>query len=73
MRYASIQRIVGFLIALSSLMMLPPMAVSWWYHDGTAILFMISAAILVLVGLLIYLPVKNVHHELRVRRVYGLA
>jgi trk system potassium uptake protein TrkH len=67
MRYASIQRVVGFLIALSSLMMLPPVAVSWWYHDGTAVLFLISAAILVLVGLLIYLPVRNVHHELRVR------
>jgi trk system potassium uptake protein TrkH len=67
MRYASIQRVVGFLIALSSLMMLPPMAVSWWYHDGTAALFFISAIILLSIGLIIYLPVRQVHHELRVR------
>jgi trk system potassium uptake protein TrkH len=67
MRYASIQRVVGFLIALSSLMMLPPILVSWIYHDGTAILFAISAAILVAIGLLIFLPVRKFHHELRVR------
>lgn len=43
------------------------MLVSWIYHDGTAILFAISAAILLVVGLLIFLPVRNYHHELRVR------
>ena len=67
MRYASIQRVVGFLIALSSLMMLPPMLVSWWYHDGSAILFSISAFVLASVGLLIYMPVRHVRHELRIR------
>ncbi len=67
MRYASTQRVVGFLIALSSLMMLPPVLVSWIYDDGTAILFGISAAILLAIGLLIYLPVKNISQELRVR------
>lgn len=67
MRYRSTQRVVGFLIALSSLMMLPPMLVSWIYHDGTAILFAISAAILLVVGLIIFLPVRSYHQELRVR------
>ncbi len=67
MRYASIQRVVGFLIAIASLMMLPPAAVSWWYHDGTAVLFLISAAILLSIGLLIFLPVRQVKHELRLR------
>mgnify|MGYP001811728573 CR=1 FL=1 len=67
MRYASIQRVVGFLIALSSLMMLPPILVSWWYHDGTAVLFSISAFTLASAGLLIYMPVRHVRHELRVR------
>ena len=67
MGYASIQRVVGFLIALSSLMMLPPMLVSWIYQDGTVILFAISASILLFIGLLIYLPVRNFKHDLRVR------
>lgn len=67
MRYAPVQRVVGFLIALSSLMMLPPALVSFWYKDGTAGLFLLSASILVLTGLLIYLPVRKVAHELRLR------
>lgn len=67
MRYAPVQRVVGFLIALSSLMMFPPALVSWWYEDGTAELFMLSAFILALIGLLIYLPVRKVDYELRLR------
>jgi trk system potassium uptake protein TrkH len=64
---ASVQRVIGFLIAASSLMMIPPMVVSWWYHDGTWDLFLDSAAILLFVGLLIFLPVRNVKQELRLR------
>jgi len=59
--------VIGFLIAGSSLMMLPPVLVSWWYHDGTAILFLISAAILLLTGMLIYLPVRHARQDLRLR------
>jgi trk system potassium uptake protein TrkH len=65
MRRASIQRIFGFLIALSSLMMLPPAMVSFWYRDGTSVLFLSSAAVLAVLGLLIFLPVRNVRRELR--------
>jgi trk system potassium uptake protein TrkH len=67
MGFAAVQRIVGFLIAASSLMMLPPVLVSFWYDDGTAGLFMISAAILLLTGLVTYFPVRNVRRELRLR------
>ena len=35
-RTATVQRILGFLIAGASLMMIPPALVSWWYKDGTA-------------------------------------
>ena len=67
MGFAAVQRIVGFLIAASSLMMLPPVLVSFWYDDGTSGLFMISAAILLLTGLVTYFPVRNVRRELRLR------
>ncbi len=67
MGFAGVQRIIGFLIAGSSLMMLPPVLVSWWYHDGTANLFLISAALLLLTGSLVYLPVRNAVRELRLR------
>ncbi|RPH98985.1 MAG: potassium transporter [Lysobacterales bacterium] len=67
MGFAVVQRIVGFLIAGSSLMMLPPVGVSLLYHDGTATLFLVSAAILLGLGLLVYFPVRKVREELRLR------
>jgi trk system potassium uptake protein TrkH len=67
MSFASVQRVIGFLVAISSLMMLPPVLVSWWYRDGTANLFLISAAILLLAGAIVYLPVRNARRELRLR------
>jgi len=67
MGFAAVQRVVGFLIAGSSLMMLPPIGVSLLYHDGTATLFLLSAAILLGLGLLVYFPVRKVHDELRLR------
>ena len=45
MGFAAVQRVVGFLIAGSSLMMLPPILVSLWYRDGTVGLFTISATL----------------------------
>ncbi len=66
-RTATVQRILGFLIAGASLMMLPPVLVSLWYEDGTAGLFLASAVILFVVGMAIFLPVRTVHEELRLR------
>jgi trk system potassium uptake protein TrkH len=66
-RTATVQRILGFLIAAASLMMLPPALVSLWYQDGTAEMFFVSAAILLIVGMAIFLPVRHVRDELRLR------
>jgi len=63
----AVQRVVGFLIAGSSLMMMPPVLVSLWYEDGTAGIFLLSAAILLLAGILIYLPVRHATQDLRLR------
>ncbi len=59
MGLSAVQRVIGFLIAGSSLMMLPPVLVSLFYSDGTAGLFLTSAAILLSLGLLIYFPVRH--------------
>ncbi|MDX1381960.1 MAG: potassium transporter TrkG, partial [Xanthomonadales bacterium] len=67
MRLATVQRVVGFLVAISSLMMLPPALVAWWANDGTADLFLISAGVLVLIGLAIFIPVRHRRQELRLR------
>ena len=66
-RTATVQRILGFLIAGASLMMLPPALVSWWYADGTMELFLLSAMTLLIIGMTIFLPVRHVRDELRLR------
>lgn len=48
-------------------MMFPPALVSWLYQDGTASIFLVSAVILLITGMAIYLPVRHVHQELRLR------
>jgi trk system potassium uptake protein TrkH len=67
MGFSAVQKVIGFLVAGSSLMMLPPVLVSLWYQDGTVTLFLVSAAILLTLGMLIYFPVRNAHQELRLR------
>jgi trk system potassium uptake protein TrkH len=48
-------------------MMLPPILVSWFYQDGSATMFALSAAILLATGLVIFLPVRKHTQELRLR------
>ena len=48
-------------------MMFPPALVSWWYQDGTMNLFLICAVIVFLLGIVIFLPVRKVRQELRLR------
>jgi trk system potassium uptake protein TrkH len=67
MKSAAIQRVVGLLAIWSSLMMFPPMLVSWWYQDHTAVLFLLSAVCQILAGLIIYFPVRSASKELRLR------
>src|SRR5690606_3207729 len=67
MRSQTIQRVVGFLIACSSLMMFPPILVSWLYKDATHGVFMTCALILFIIGLAIYVPVRHMRQELRLR------
>jgi trk system potassium uptake protein TrkH len=67
MGFSAVQRVIGFLIAGSSLMMLPPVLVSLFYSDGTATLFLVSAALLLAIGGAIYYPVRHATQELRLR------
>jgi len=47
--------------------MLPPILVSWFYDDGSARMFALSAAILLTTGLMIFLPVRKATQDLRLR------
>jgi trk system potassium uptake protein TrkH len=62
-----VQRILGILLMLFSITMLPPIGVSLHFHDGNAVPFLDAFIGLLLVGLLVWLPVRKQNRELRLR------
>jgi trk system potassium uptake protein len=67
MNLAVVQRILGILLILFSLTMLPPMAVSLYFHDGNWQPFLHAFLALLAFGLLIWWPVRARFRELRLR------
>ena len=67
MQRTAIQRILGFLLMLFSFTMLPPALVGVFYGDGAVIPFLIAFAILLVAGLVLWLPVKSDRKDLRLR------
>jgi trk system potassium uptake protein TrkH len=63
----SIQRLLGLLLMLFSLTLLPPAAVSWLYNDGQVFVFLDGMLAALVLGCLVWLPVRQFKHELRVR------
>lgn len=70
MQYSQIQRITGILLMLFSLGMLPAAAVGWYYSEQATDAFLIGFAITLIVGLLVWLPVRKQRNELRTRDGY---
>ncbi|MFO8025800.1 TrkH family potassium uptake protein [Thiohalophilus sp.] len=62
-----IQRILGILLMVFSLAMLPPLFVSVLYLNITFEAFFYSFAIILISGIVLWLPVKNRKQELRIR------
>jgi trk system potassium uptake protein TrkH len=62
-----IQRILGLLLMLFSVTMLVPAGVSLLYADGQLPLFLDAFTILLLAGLLAWLPARHQHGDLRLR------
>ena len=67
MQTAVIQRILGLLLALFSITLLPPLTISLWVQDGAEFAFSMALLITVCLGLALWLPVRNVRKELRMR------
>ncbi len=67
MRFSSIQRILGMLMMIFSITLLSPVLVSLIYQDHAAKGFLIAFFVTVTIGLLAWLPVRNVRHELRLQ------
>jgi trk/ktr system potassium uptake protein len=62
-----VQRILGILLMLFSITMLPPIGVSLHFQDGNSGPFFDAFIGLLLTGLLVWLPVRRQHRELRLR------
>lgn len=62
-----VQRILGLLLMLFSLTMLPPIGVSLHFNDGNYGPFVDAGVVLLLVGVLVWLPVRKHERDLRLR------
>jgi trk system potassium uptake protein TrkH len=67
MQLTVVQRILGLLIMVFSTTMLPPALVGLWYQDHSILPFIESFFILLASGFLIWFPVRELRHELRLR------
>ena len=67
MQRNSIQRIVGLLLMAFSLTMLPPAAIGIFYQDGAIAPFTTTFIILLITGFILWTPVRNNRHEIRLR------
>ncbi len=67
MQLSVIQRVLGILLALFSLTLLPPMVVSVLTHDSNFLTFLYAFLLILVTGIILWYPVRNIHKELRLR------
>ena len=67
MQLTMIQRILGLIVTMFSLTMLPSIGVSLAYDDGQWQPFALSFVILLVIGVLLWLPVRRVERDLKLR------
>lgn len=67
-RFRAIQRILGVIIVMSSMTKLPPALLALaWGEQGTPQVFFGSFLVSLLIGVGLWLPVRNVNYEMRLR------
>ena len=67
MNWTVVQRILGLLLMMFSLTMLPPIAFSVFYNDGSWLPFVEGFGLTLAAGILIWLPVNRSRKDLRLR------
>ncbi len=67
MNLAIVLRILGLMLMMFSLSMLPPIALALGYRDGHVHVFAMSFAIVAVIGAMLWLPVRHVKRDLRLR------
>jgi len=67
MRFSIIQRLVGVLLMLFSITQVPPFVLDLLYDEHAKMAFFYSYVVLLVLGLIMYLPVRKVRGDLRLR------
>ncbi len=67
MKTATFQRLFGLLLTLTGVSQIPPLLVALYFKDTSFEPFLISACGEILIGLMLFLPVRSGRIELRVR------
>ncbi len=67
MHFAVIQRIMGLFLMLFSLTLLPPVVIDLLYQEGAARAFFYSYLVLLCIGFVLFVPVRNKTSDLRLR------
>jgi trk system potassium uptake protein TrkH len=67
MQFLTIQRMLGILLSLFSFTLLPPVAVSLFYNDGSTEAFFSAFVILFIAGLVFWFPARKHRKELKIR------
>jgi trk system potassium uptake protein TrkH len=63
----AMQRVFGAIVALSSLVAVPPLLLSWWWKETTEVAFLESFLAIAAVGLGLWYPVRRAEYDLRLR------
>ena len=66
-RLQAVQRIFGAIIALSSLITVPPIAIAHYLGEPSQAAFLDSFVLIATVGLLLWYPARNAQYDLRLR------
>lgn len=67
MQLTVIQKILGILLSLFSLTQLPPLLIAWWLDESSQSAFLLSFIIILVIGLILWFPMRNMQRELRLR------
>lgn len=67
MRTAALQRLLGLLMAMSSLMCVPALLIAWLGGETLAMVFAASFLAMLVGGLILWWPVRRADYELRLR------
>ena len=66
-RLQAMQRIFGAIVALSSLVAVPPLLIAWFLGEPTQAAFLDSLFLIAAVGLVLWYPVRHAEYDLRLR------